>query len=175
MTFKVKGDETILEHKLSFYADVNVKEHQISCTTANISVTIAKSAPSSWPYLWHQDQLKVPMAEQPPRYPSSSKKKVDWDRLASDAAAEEAARAKEQQSVDDFFKQIYQNASEESRRAMNKSFVRNITLFSHSIDHSLSLKELYLALIGVKSVQSRLPQRRHNISILTTCSALFKK
>lgn len=169
MSFKVKSEDGIHEHNLSFYGDVNVKEYQISCSPANISVTIAKAAPSSWPHLWHQDQSKVSLAEQPPRYPSSSKKKVDWDRLACDAAAEEAARAKQQQSVDDFFKQIYQNASEESRRAMNKSFVRIIASFAHSIDNSLSLRALYSVLIGVKSVRSQLPQKRHNISITTLC------
>lgn len=52
----------------------------------------------------------------PPKYPSSSKKAKDWDKLTID---DEKA-----DGVDQLFQKIYNEGSDEIKKAMNKSFVR---------------------------------------------------
>lgn len=55
-------------------------------------------------------------------YPSSSKIKHDWAALERSAELTKEGE-EEPQSVDHFFKQLYANADEGTRRAMAKSFV----------------------------------------------------
>lgn len=61
-------------------------------------------------------------------YPSSSKIKHDW--AALERSAELATGEEEPQSVDHFFKKLYANADEGTRRAMAKSFVPSIDALS---------------------------------------------
>jgi len=51
----------------------------------------------------------------PPKYPSSSKKAKDWDKITLEDDKEE--------SLDQLFQKIYSEGSDETRKAMNKSFV----------------------------------------------------
>ncbi|GAO18525.1 uncharacterized protein UV8b_06633 [Ustilaginoidea virens] len=54
-----------------------------------------------------------------PAYPTSSRSgPKNWDAIGADSDEEES-------NVDDFFKRLYKNASEEQRRAMKKSFVES--------------------------------------------------
>ena len=53
-------------------------------------------------------------------YPSSSNKKIDWSKFDIDDEKEE-----EQQDPDAFFKKLYENADEDARRAMMKSFMES--------------------------------------------------
>jgi suppressor of G2 allele of SKP1 len=54
-------------------------------------------------------------------YPSSSKKKKNWDQLAAQVEEE---KLEGEQALNKVFQDIYSNGSEEQRRAMLKSFVR---------------------------------------------------
>ena len=59
-------------------------------------------------------------------YPTSSKKPKNWDRLVADLTAEEKDEKLEgDAALNKLFKDIYANGSEETRRAMNKSFVES--------------------------------------------------
>jgi suppressor of G2 allele of SKP1 len=51
----------------------------------------------------------------PPKYPSSSKKAKDWDKIVIDDDKEDG--------VDQLFQKIYSEGSDEIKKAMNKSFV----------------------------------------------------
>lgn len=53
-------------------------------------------------------------------YPSSSNKKIDWSKFDIDDDKEE-----EDQDPDAFFKKLYENADEDARRAMMKSFMES--------------------------------------------------
>lgn len=63
-------------------------------------------------------EMELPAA---PKYPSSSRKPIDFDKL-DDELKDEGPVDKEGQ-VDAFFKQLYKDADEDTRRAMMKSFV----------------------------------------------------
>ena len=60
----------------------------------------------------------------------------DWSKIEKEIIAEEEEDKKQsKQSVDDFFKQIYANATDEQKRAMIKSFqTSNGTVLSTNWD-----------------------------------------
>ncbi|EZA62684.1 hypothetical protein DMN91_007596 [Ooceraea biroi] len=65
-------------------------------------------------------------SEQPPRYPSSSKKCKDWNKVEKEIEKQEAAEMPEgEAAVNALFQKIYGNGSDEVRRAMNKSFIES--------------------------------------------------
>ncbi len=57
------------------------------------------------------------------QYPSSSAKYHDWDKLAKNIETEEKSEKKEgDAALNELFQKIYADASDETKRAMNKSF-----------------------------------------------------
>jgi len=59
----------------------------------------------------------------PPAYPSSSKVKKSWDKVENDVVAESKAEKPEgEAALQDLFQTLYRDASDETKRAMNKSF-----------------------------------------------------
>lgn len=60
----------------------------------------------------------------PKQYPSSSHYTRNWDKLAHDVSEEEKNEKKEGDSaLNELFQKIYADGSEETKRAMMKSFV----------------------------------------------------
>ncbi|KAK2574907.1 hypothetical protein KPH14_002598 [Odynerus spinipes] len=63
---------------------------------------------------------------QPPKYPSSSKKSRDWNKVEKEIEKQEAEEKPEgEAAVNALFQQIYGSGSDEVRRAMNKSFLES--------------------------------------------------
>ncbi|XP_011308833.1 suppressor of G2 allele of SKP1 homolog, partial [Fopius arisanus] len=62
------------------------------------------------------------MRNEPPKYPSSSKKSKDWDRVEKEIEKEEEEKPQGEAAVNALFQKIYGSGSDEVRRAMNKSF-----------------------------------------------------
>ncbi|KAJ1961772.1 Cochaperone protein [Dispira parvispora] len=63
--------------------------------------------------------------EHVPSYPSSSKKAKNWDKLAKEAENDDFDKPDGDRALDKLFQQIYQDADEETRRAMMKSFIES--------------------------------------------------
>lgn len=70
-----------------------------------------------------------------PAYPTSSTKKHDWDKLEAEVKKEEEEEKLEgDAALNKLFQKIYGQGSEETRRAMNKSFVSTPPLIT-SLGH----------------------------------------
>lgn len=98
--------------------DVCPEECRFSVGRVKVEIVLRKgSVGVAWPTL-EDDNSPAPTAL---GYPSSSRVKHEWGKIEQAMAAE--APDGESESVDDFFKGLYSNASDEARRAMIKSFV----------------------------------------------------
>ena len=61
---------------------------------------------------------------EPPKYPSSSKKSKDWNKVEKEIEKEEAEEAPEGEAgLNALFQKIYAGGTDTVKRAMNKSFV----------------------------------------------------
>lgn len=59
----------------------------------------------------------------PPTYPSSSKVKKSWDKVENDVVEEiKAEKPEGEAALQNLFQTLYKDASDETKRAMNKSF-----------------------------------------------------
>ncbi|CAL1271600.1 unnamed protein product [Larinioides sclopetarius] len=59
-------------------------------------------------------------------YPSSKTQKKDWDKLAAELKKEEAEEKLEgEAALNQLFQKIYSEGSDETRKAMNKSFMES--------------------------------------------------
>ncbi|GMJ06495.1 ENHANCED DOWNY MILDEW 1, ENHANCER OF TIR1-1 AUXIN RESISTANCE 3 [Hibiscus trionum] len=124
--------------------------------STKIEIRLAKAEPIHWISLEYSREAAVPQrinassvtANQRPAYPSSKPKRVDWDKIEAQVKKEE----KEEQldgdaGLNKFFREIYQDADEDARRAMQKSFVE-----SNGTVLSTNWKE-----VGVKKVEGSPP------------------
>ncbi|KAH0550542.1 protein SGT1 homolog [Cotesia glomerata] len=69
---------------------------------------------------------EILQANQPPKYPSSSKKSKDWDKVEKEIEKQEAEDKPEgEAALNSLFQQIYGTGSDEVRKAMNKSFIES--------------------------------------------------
>lgn len=68
--------------------------------------------------------IAVPAKEEHPRYPSSSHYTRDWDKLAAEVTEEEKSEKLDgDAALNQFFRKIYEDASDDTKKAMMKSFV----------------------------------------------------
>lgn len=63
------------------------------------------------------------IAPEQPAYPTSSKQKRDWSQIGSDIDSQlKNEKPEGDEALNKLFKEIYDRADDETRRAMNKSF-----------------------------------------------------
>ncbi|KAL7107025.1 hypothetical protein ACP275_06G028000 [Erythranthe tilingii] len=90
----------------------------------------------------------VPSGKQKPTYPSSKPNRVDWDKLEAEVKKEEKDEKLDgDAALNKFFRDIYKDADEDTRRAMSKSFVE-----SNGTVLSTNWKE-----VGLKKVEGSPP------------------
>ncbi|KAL4279060.1 hypothetical protein GQ457_03G013890 [Hibiscus cannabinus] len=101
--------------------------------STKIEIRLAKAEPIHWASLEFSREVAVPQrvnvssvtANQRPVYPSS-KPKRDWDKIEAEVKKEEKDEKLDgDAALNKFFREIYQDADEDTRRAMQKSFVES--------------------------------------------------
>ncbi|XP_054787635.1 protein SGT1 homolog [Prosopis cineraria] len=99
--------------------------------STKIEIRLAKAEPLQWTSLEFTGQITVQRqvnASSGPRptYPSSKPTRVDWDKLEAQVKKEEKEEKLDgDAALNKFFREIYQDADEDTRRAMRKSFVES--------------------------------------------------
>ncbi|CAO2838730.1 unnamed protein product [Amaranthus hypochondriacus] len=100
--------------------------------STKIEIRLAKAEAIHWTSLEYNKDAVVPQkinASSPadrPTYPSSKLKGVDWDKLEAEVKKEEKDEKLDgDAALNKFFQDIYRDADEDTRRAMQKSFVES--------------------------------------------------
>ncbi|KAF7813031.1 protein SGT1-like protein [Senna tora] len=102
--------------------------------STKIEIRLAKAEHLNWTSLEFtrqvavQPKVNVPSVSAGPRptYPSSKPTRVDWDKLEAQVKKEEKEEKLDgDAALNKFFREIYQDADEDTRRAMRKSFVES--------------------------------------------------
>ncbi|KAL2967165.1 hypothetical protein AAZX31_16G160100 [Glycine max] len=101
--------------------------------STKIEIRLAKAEPIHWTSLEFTTDIVVPQrvnassvtGSQRPSYPSS-KQTRDWDKIEAQVKKEEKDEKLDgDAALNKFFREIYQDADEDTRRAMKKSFVES--------------------------------------------------
>lgn len=103
---------------LSIFIEIVPSESKFSILGTKIEIKLKKKLIG---FKWNTlEGIDEPSIIDKPSYPSSSKKKVDWDALTVDEEKPEGEAA-----LNGLFQQIYKAASDETRKAMIKSFTES--------------------------------------------------
>ncbi|KAL8557305.1 hypothetical protein ACS0TY_004658 [Phlomoides rotata] len=153
VTIELPNEEAYqFQHRL-FGKIVPAKCRYIVMST-KIEIRLAKADSTHWKSLeFNKDAAVVQKAnvksENPkPAYPSSKPRRVDWDKLEAQMKKEEKDEKLDgDAALNKFFREIYQDADEDTRRAMSKSFVE-----SNGTVLSTNWKE-----VGLKKVEGSPP------------------
>ena len=140
-----KSELRLNDKVLTLFSEVDESSSDIKRSKLKYTVTLAKKVRGNWPSLEATE-----ITDSKPVYPSSKSKK-DWDKLEKEAS-EEMKKEEEQSSgdvaVNGFFKKLYENATEEQKRAMIKSYTE-----SNGTTLSMDWKD-----VGSKKVETRPPE-----------------
>lgn len=103
------------ELHLALFNPVNVEKSSYHASAFKVEITLFKASFGRW------DALEKKLEDKPvePAPGLKKKKPEDWEKLTKEIADD---KAEGEQAVNELFKKIYEGASEEQRRAMNKSF-----------------------------------------------------
>ncbi|XVF50900.1 hypothetical protein PTKIN_Ptkin04bG0140600 [Pterospermum kingtungense] len=102
--------------------------------STKVEIRLAKAEPIQWTSLEFSREVAVPQrvnvssvtTTQRPVYPSSKTKRVDWDKLEAQVKKDEKDEKLDgDAALNKFFRDIYKDADEDTRRAMQKSFVES--------------------------------------------------
>ncbi|EFJ24194.1 hypothetical protein SELMODRAFT_271108 [Selaginella moellendorffii] len=139
--------------QVRLFGKVNVPKCKCSILSTKIEIRLSKADDTHWKGLSYE-QNQGPVLKTPSRvtaYPSSSKKAAEknWDKLEAEVKKEEKDEKLEgDAALNKLFREIYGNADEDTRRAMNKSFVE-----SNGTVLSTNWKE-----VGSKKIAGSAPQ-----------------
>ncbi|WCJ36739.1 hypothetical protein M5689_017920 [Euphorbia peplus] len=101
--------------------------------STKVEIRLAKADPIHWTSLeYNKDTTVVRQinvsgtGSNRPSYPSSKPKAVDWDKIEAEVKKQEKDEKLDgDAALNKFFRDIYQDADEDTRRAMKKSFVES--------------------------------------------------
>jgi len=104
------------QRQFDLYDHIDAEKSSWRVTKLRIEIIMAKVVEGTWASL--EKCIETAKTQSAHDYPTSSRIKHNWDQLNKDVKDDD-----ENQSVDDFFKKLYSSADDDTRRAMQKSFV----------------------------------------------------
>jgi len=128
------SDASSYQLDLDLFAPIVSSESRFQILSTKLEIKLKKLQPGlHWtsleetgvPVLPQPSQTSsnnVEVKETPPTYPSSSRVKRDWDKIAKEAAEEKLG---DEEGLNKLFQDIYTGGSDDQRRAMIKSFVES--------------------------------------------------
>jgi suppressor of G2 allele of SKP1 len=140
VTIRLPSSEDFYSLDLDLADFVVVDESKVVVSSYKVEIQLKKQFEGrTWPKLerisettaiqgisTHTTQVGTATISTRPIYPSSSKHAKDWDAIERQAAREDQETKPEgDAAVNDFFQKLYANASDDVRRAMNKSFTES--------------------------------------------------
>lgn len=129
------ADKFDYEYKVDkLYSSIDEAESSYKVYGTKLQIVLVKRNSKTWHALERQadaediEDKEALLQDETPKedeknslaYPSSSAKKIDWSKFDIDDEKEE-----EDQDPDSFFKKLYENADEDAKRAMMKSFMES--------------------------------------------------
>ncbi|XP_042053165.1 protein SGT1 homolog isoform X2 [Salvia splendens] len=153
ITIEVPGEEAY-HFQPRLFGKIVPSKSKYEVMSTKIEIRLAKADAVHWTSLeFRRDvavvqKVNVPTGNEKPTYPSSKPKRVDWDKLEAQVKKEEKDEKLDgDAALNKFFKDIYKDADEDTRRAMMKSFVE-----SNGTVLSTNWKE-----VGAKKVEGSAP------------------
>ncbi|XP_060203746.1 protein SGT1 homolog [Lycium barbarum] len=131
VSIDVPGEETYsLQPRL--FSKITPAKCRYEVMSTKIEIRLAKAEPLHWTSLEYTrepvvvQRPNVSSVAPRPSYPTSKLRNVDWDRLEAEVKKEEKDEKLDgDAALNKFFRDIYQDADEDTRRAMMKSFVES--------------------------------------------------
>ncbi|KAK7279893.1 hypothetical protein RJT34_24952 [Clitoria ternatea] len=132
LCINVPGKEYVLQPRL--FGKIIPDRCRYEVLSTKIEIRLAKTEPIHWTSLEFNKSIIVPQkinvlpvaGGERPTYPSSKPKRTDWDKLEAQVKKEEKEEKLDGDAgLNKFFREIYQDADEDTRRAMSKSFVES--------------------------------------------------
>jgi len=108
-------DGTDYQREVMLAAGINPDQSASKVLSTKIEIRLRKDAGGHWPFLEATNKDK----DFKPSYPSSSKKKFDWDKVEKDIEKQE--KEDPDADVNSLFSRIYESGDENTRKAMIKS------------------------------------------------------
>ncbi|KAK6121866.1 hypothetical protein DH2020_044381 [Rehmannia glutinosa] len=131
VTIEVPGEEAY-HFQPRLFGKIVPSKCRYEVMSTKIEIRLAKADTVHWTSLeFKRDAVVVQKANvssgnQKPTYPSSKPKRVDWDKLEAQVKKEEKEEKLDgDAALNKFFREIYKDADEDTRRAMSKSFVES--------------------------------------------------
>ncbi|TYH05878.1 hypothetical protein ES288_A08G114900v1 [Gossypium darwinii] len=116
------------------FAKIIPEKCRYDVLSTKVEIRLAKAEPIHWTSLEFSREVAITQrvnvssvsASQRPSYPSSKPQRVDWDKIEAQVKKEEKDEKLDgDAALNKFFRDIYKDADEDTRRAMQKSFVES--------------------------------------------------
>lgn len=123
ITVKMPGDEgDEFQLNLDLFSSVVPSGCKVDVSTMKIEVSLQKKDPGvHWGSL--EKKITTEVSSDMPSYPTSNKAKRDWGQIDKNIEADlKNEKPEGDEALNKLFKEIYERADEDTRRAMNKSF-----------------------------------------------------
>lgn len=107
-----------IDLNIRLYKPINKTASSHKASPSKIEIVLIKFIGEHWPQLEREKEavkVETPVKKQP----------KDWDKLAKEVEKNEEAERQGEAALNALFQKIYADSSEETRRAMNKSFMES--------------------------------------------------